>query len=466
LLKNVSLLFLASTAALLVYLSVKTTNPYLDVADLSNQQHWYSLQWHGNKVGYVKQRWSQQHDYYQWSQLLQIEGVARGRPFSRVSQEALQFSLDFPYPLISGSWFVDSEQLKQQFTFVVKQQQIEITQNRKTRFISYPRTWNAQKQWSPQRQAVIASQRGGEKNIDLEYWDMQQLEAIPSQFSYGNIDGLGSMRAVSQQPNQLNKKLWNFDASGQVISQSIGAALTLHLSNQSEVLKLTTTDVYKSSLLAVDKPLGKVPGIANLEIEIGEDWQQHVNSTDKVTQASSGEFLQMGLPGVFESQPVENFLEHNTRYPNSQRLNLIAKNLVKKPPTQFLKTKALVDFVSEYIEDKDEINQLTVAQILDNGEGDCSEHALLFVALARSAGLPAREVNGLLYLGDRQQKYSAHVWAEVNIDGNWLSVDPTWRKIGLDAGYIRIYGEQAANTTTLLALSGKTIHVKALSFKI
>ena len=35
--------------------------------------------------------------------------------------------------------------------------------------------------------------------------------------------------------------------------------------------------------------------------------------------------------------------------------------------------------------------------VLDQLAGDCTEHSLLFVALARSVGLPAREVGGLAY---------------------------------------------------------------------
>src|SRR5262249_14924868 len=44
-------------------------------------------------------------------------------------------------------------------------------------------------------------------------------------------------------------------------------------------------------------------------------------------------------------------------------------------------------------------NAETALAVLDNKAGDCTEHSLLFVALARAVGLPAREVGGLAYVG-------------------------------------------------------------------
>ncbi len=461
------LLLLGGLVVLLGFFIYPSSNSYSDLSTLETNHRWYSLQWYGKNVGYVDEGWTRQKQYFQWSQLLHIEGNARGKPFRRVSQEALQFSLDYPYHLLSGSWFVENNQLKQQYDFIVKGDELEISQSGSKKLIPYTVQWNALKLFAPQRESILATEAGGGKTVFLQRWDMQKLTAVDTEFSFGMTDNIGGIQAVSHQQNQIGKKLWNFDASGQLISLSLGESLRLELSSQSEALRLTTADVYQSSLLMVDKPLGDALEIAELELEIGEAWK-NLDATDnpsahQVTQSAPGNFLQIGLPGQFESQRRELFLQHTSRYPDSRRLRRIATSLVTKPKTDFLKAQALVNFVAEYITNDDEINELSVDEILDNASGDCTEHALLFVSLARAAGIPAREVNGLLYLGDEQQKYSAHVWAEVEINGQWLSVDPTWRKMSLDPGYIRIYGDQAANTTTLLALSGKTIFVKNIN---
>jgi Transglutaminase-like superfamily len=74
-------------------------------------------------------------------------------------------------------------------------------------------------------------------------------------------------------------------------------------------------------------------------------------------------------------------------------------------------------------------------ETLRAGAGDCTEHAVLFCALARAAGLPAREAEGVTLRGDHA---GYHAWAEVLIDGRWIPVDPTVDAVGLPAAYIRL----------------------------
>lgn len=56
------------------------------------------------------------------------------------------------------------------------------------------------------------------------------------------------------------------------------------------------------------------------------------------------------------------------------------------------------------------------------GRGDCTAHALLFAALARARGIPARLVTGFRADGGRLVR---HRWAIVAVEGSWLAVDPT-----------------------------------------
>jgi len=39
-------------------------------------------------------------------------------------------------------------------------------------------------------------------------------------------------------------------------------------------------------------------------------------------------------------------------------------------------------------------------EVLEHLQGDCTEHSILFIGLARAAGIPAREVAGLVYVDD------------------------------------------------------------------
>jgi tetratricopeptide (TPR) repeat protein len=75
----------------------------------------------------------------------------------------------------------------------------------------------------------------------------------------------------------------------------------------------------------------------------------------------------------------------------------------------------------------------SAAQTLATREADCSEFSALFVAMARSLGLPARMVTGLAYTGN---SFGGHAWVEVWI-GKWVELDPTWGTDFVDATHIR-----------------------------
>jgi transglutaminase-like putative cysteine protease len=61
-----------------------------------------------------------------------------------------------------------------------------------------------------------------------------------------------------------------------------------------------------------------------------------------------------------------------------------------------------------------------------SGAGDCTEHAVLLAALARSVGRPARVVVGVLLAvtGDGVAAFG-HAWAEIHDGKVWQVVDAT-----------------------------------------
>lgn len=65
----------------------------------------------------------------------------------------------------------------------------------------------------------------------------------------------------------------------------------------------------------------------------------------------------------------------------------------------------------------------TVDQVLKNEQVDCGGFDVLFIALCRVLGIPARLVSGF-WIGHK--KNTMHAWAEVLLpDGQWLPLDPS-----------------------------------------
>jgi transglutaminase-like putative cysteine protease len=86
---------------------------------------------------------------------------------------------------------------------------------------------------------------------------------------------------------------------------------------------------------------------------------------------------------------------------------------------------------------------------LEARAGDCNELTVLFVALARAAGRPARPVAGLLR---RDGRFYYHAWAEVYL-GDWVPVDPMFGQLPADAGRLRL-AEGLARRVDLLRRIG------------
>ncbi len=72
---------------------------------------------------------------------------------------------------------------------------------------------------------------------------------------------------------------------------------------------------------------------------------------------------------------------------------------------------------------------MTASEVLRAGRGFCNTKATLFIAMLRSAGIPARQRfvdlrSDVLYsLADTGGEYVDHSYTEVYLDGHWIGVD-------------------------------------------
>lgn len=71
------------------------------------------------------------------------------------------------------------------------------------------------------------------------------------------------------------------------------------------------------------------------------------------------------------------------------------------------------------------------SKVVQDKTGVCVEYANLFMALARSVGIPARYVSGYAYGNVYGEKFNAHAWTEIWLpDVGWIPVDPTFGEFG------------------------------------
>lgn len=98
--------------------------------------------------------------------------------------------------------------------------------------------------------------------------------------------------------------------------------------------------------------------------------------------------------------------------------------------------------------------------VLRTRRGDCNEHATLFTALARAAGVPSRVALGLVY-ADGRLYY--HAWSEI-LAGGWIAVDPTLGQFPADASHIRLVTGDLDKQTRIISVIGR-IKLEGLEYR-
>lgn len=138
---------------------------------------------------------------------------------------------------------------------------------------------------------------------------------------------------------------------------------------------------------------------------------------------------------------------------DSPELRRQALSIVGGEKNSYRAAHKLLDWVYRNV-DKAYVPAVSNAlEVFKTRKGDCGEHAALFVALARAAGLPARPVVGITYWPPGNG-FGYHAWAEVYV-GEWIQVDPTQNSMSADATHIQLAGGDLAEQAKITMLIGK-----------
>lgn len=146
------------------------------------------------------------------------------------------------------------------------------------------------------------------------------------------------------------------------------------------------------------------------------------------------------------SQPKNNFpkptkktLENNLL---AQKYWEVEHPLIKQKAQELKTPRAIYNFVIDYLNYdqqrlENNIERMGAVWALNNpSKAICTEFTDLFIALARAAGIPAREINGYAYSKEEKiqqismSKDVLHSWPEYWDEKRqlWIPIDPTWAK--------------------------------------
>lgn len=125
------------------------------------------------------------------------------------------------------------------------------------------------------------------------------------------------------------------------------------------------------------------------------------------------------------------------------------------PRTQVRK---IMEWLAAHIERRPVVSVPSALNTLEQGHGDCNEHAVLFAALARALGIPAQVEAGIVYLKGR---FYYHAWNRVYLD-KWVTVDALFGQLPADVTHIRLVRGSTADQLNLLGVLGR-LKIKVLT---
>ncbi|NBR05263.1 MAG: transglutaminase domain-containing protein [Planctomycetes bacterium] len=299
---------------------------------------------------------------------------------------------------------------------------------------------------------------------------------VPTRYIYKskkNIQAQGGELSVHEVDQETHGALFYslLENNGRLHYGRMGKIIEYRLESNDFAKKLddNLVDLIQISAVTLDKKLGDPVKIKSLKLSFKseDDFdvpQSHrqiiVKGKDNslVMEIKRDFLLKTGQPLVPAEQ--KRLLTPSTSSPSDNpKVVALATRIIGDASTDFEKASRIVKWIFTNLEKTMAKNSDNALDVLDKKAGDCTEHTLLFVTLAKAVGIPSREVGGIAYMaGEKIPKMAWHAWAEFHDGKQWLTADPTWNQTLVDGTHIK-FSEGSTDLKWLNILGGLNLQV-------
>lgn len=234
------------------------------------------------------------------------------------------------------------------------------------------------------------------------------------------------------------------------LTGTMGGLLTMKLEREADARKMdgAPADLMSIASVVIERDLGlfgRSIDALTLELSGVDDFKvptshrQHLRPGDGRLILELQRDYRLAEPMPLDETQRPPYLKATPRIQcDHETIRNLAKKVIGDTKEPLEKVRKLQAWVYRTLKKSYSDNADTALEVLDHKAGDCTEHSLLFVALARAAGLPAREVGGLAYIRGSKPMFGWHAWAEVHDGHQWVSVDPTWNQVYVDGTHLKM----------------------------
>ncbi|HYO52507.1 transglutaminase domain-containing protein [Archangium sp.] len=262
---------------------------------------------------------------------------------------------------------------------------------------------------------------------------------------------------------------------GRVLELEFGQTMKARAEPEAVAKRLDLVEVFGLTRVVLPRALppeaNAIPGQVKLVMENLPEKFQRDTYRQKYQQQPDGRVLvtlsaRAPEPKSLQPRPLadpeggENLGSSIIVESDSQQIRDLASQLVGKEKDAYTAAKKIVTWVATNLKKDYGASADRATDVLRQRKGDCTEHSLLAVSLLRASGIPARRVDGVIYMVNQDGVPALywHEWVEAFV-GEWTQMDPTFNQVVADATHFGVGQEGNAEITPLIGTL-KVVEVK------
>src|SRR5262245_9497310 len=269
---------------------------------------------------------------------------------------------------------------------------------------------------------------------------------------------------IRQRANGISVLSW-LDGAGRTLKEETPAGFSLVRQSPLEAQRLSSArsvplDLITQTSITPDRPIPtpeqkhrvklRLSGINLSNFPLMNAGRQRLNQDQ--LEISREEVTRLGIVELPVRQRLLDPLIQPTAFLQSDhpKISQLAAEIVQGEKNVHKAVLKIKNWVYKEIAKEPTVSIPNALEVLHTRKGDCNEHTVLFNAIARAAGIPAKTVVGVVYLRDA---FYYHAWSEVWI-GEWISVDSVLNQFPADATHIKFLEGEIDRQMDILQLIG------------
>lgn len=282
------------------------------------------------------------------------------------------------------------------------------------------------------------------------------------------------LRKVStlSEKEKVPADVW-LDEKGRMLEVHYGPMMSAFLEAEDVAKRIDVVEVFSLTRVPLPKPPPErgvsVPGLLTLKVKgvpkkfwvdsYRQKWKALDEDTAEVTISATAPIKLQTRP-LLDPNGGKNLKATIAVESDNPEIIKLAQQIVGKEKDAWKSAQLINEWVNKKLIKDYGASSDSATGVLAQMKGDCTEHSLLSVALLRAVGIPAKRVDGLVYLmnDDKVPALYWHEWVEAYV-GEWTQLDPTFGQNIAHPARLAVGEESSAEITPLIG-SMTVIEVK------